>query len=50
MHAGGNWQAVEGVLSKDMVGEYLQTRPDLIVKTQHYKNVVGSLPSQQQGM
>jgi len=27
MHADGDWQAVEGVLSKDMatVGEYLQT-------------------------
>jgi len=27
MHAGGDWQAVEGALSKDMttVGEYLQT-------------------------
>jgi len=27
MHAGGDWQAVEGVLTKDMatVGEYLQT-------------------------
>ena len=28
MHADGDWQAVEGVLSKNManVGEYLQTR------------------------
>ena len=27
MHAGGDWQAVEGVLRKNMatVGEYLQT-------------------------
>jgi len=41
MHAGGDWQALEGVLSKDMatIGEYLQTR-----KLKHYKNGVVSLP------
>jgi len=45
-HADGDWLAVEGALSKDMVplGQYLQTW-----KLKHYKNGVGSLPSQQQG-
>ena len=41
MHADGDWQAVEEVLSKDMaIIEYL---PDLEAKAQHYKNGVGSL-------
>ena len=45
MHADGDWQAVEGVLTKVMatVGEYLEA------KAQDYKNGVGSLPPQQQG-
>ena len=44
MDVDGDWQAVEGVLSKDMatVGEHL---PDLEAKTQRFKNGVGSLPS-----
>jgi len=48
MHADGDWQAVEGVFSKDMatIGKYLQ---DLEAKAQHYKNGVGNLPSQQLG-
>jgi len=42
MHADGDWQAVEGVLSKDKatISEYL---PDLEVKSRHYKDGVGSL-------
>jgi len=48
MHADGDRQAVEEVLSKDMaIIEYL---PDLEAKAQHYKNGVGSLlilPKQQ---
>jgi len=49
MHADGDRQAVEEVLSKDMaIIEYL---PDLEAKAQHYKNGVGSLliPPKQQG-
>jgi len=48
MHANGDWQAVEELLSKDMatVGEYLQTWK-LNLKTT--KKGVGSLPFQQQG-
>jgi len=44
MHADGDWQAVEGALSKDMetTGEYFQTWK--LKKAQHYKNGVGSLP------
>jgi len=40
IHADGDWQAVEGALTKDMttLGEY-----------QHHENGVGGLPSQQQG-
>jgi len=47
-HADGDWQAVEGVLNKDMatLGEYLQTWK---LKLSTTKNGVGSLPSQQQG-
>jgi len=43
MHAVGDWQAMEGVLTKDMatVGEYLQTWK----LAQHYKNGVGSFQS-----
>ena len=50
LHADGDWQTVEGVLSKDMatVGEYLHS-PDLEAKAQHYKNGVGSLPPKQHG-
>jgi len=45
MRAGGDWQTVEGVPSKDIttIGKY---PPELEVKAQHYKNGVGSLPSQ----
>jgi len=48
MHADGDWQAVEGVLTKVMatVGEYLQTWK---LKFSTTKNGVGSLPPQQQG-
>jgi len=48
MHADGDWQAVEGAMSKDMatLGEYLQTWK---LKLSTTKNGVGSLPSQQQG-
>ena len=46
MHADGNWQAMEGVLRKDMatIVAYPQT-----LKAQHCKNGVYSFPSQQQG-
>ena len=48
MHADGDWQSVEGALSKDRatLGEYLQTWK---LKLSTTKNGVGSLPSQQQG-
>jgi len=48
MHAGVDWQAVEGVLTKDMAtaGEYLQTWK---LKLTNYKNGVGRVPPQQQG-
>jgi len=41
MHADGDWQEVEGVLSNNMAttDEYLQT---LEGKAQHYKNGVGN--------
>ena len=50
MRADGDWQAVEGVLTKDKatVGECLRP-PDLEAKAQHYKDGIGSLPPQQQG-
>jgi len=43
-----NWQAVGGVLKKDMatIREYHQ---DLEAKVQHYKSGIGNLPTQQQG-
>jgi len=43
MHADGDWQAVEGVLSRGIatVGEY---PPNLAATAQQYKNDVGSLP------
>ena len=44
MHADGDWQAVEGVLSKDM-----GIPPDLEVEAQCYKNGVSNLALQQQG-
>jgi len=40
MHAAGDLQAVDGVLSKE---NYKQIPPDLEAKAQHYKNSVGSL-------
>ena len=47
-HADGDWQAMEGVLNKDMaiLSEYHQT---LKAKADHYKNGVGNLPPQQKG-
>jgi len=44
MHADGDWQAVEGALSKDMatLSGYLQTK-----EAQHHENGIGSLPSHQ---
>jgi len=44
IHADGDWQAVEGVLTNDMatIGEYLQTWK---LKLSTRKNVLGSLPS-----
>jgi len=46
MHADGDWQAVEGALTKDNAR---WIPPDLEAKAQHYKKGVGSLQSQQQG-
>jgi len=50
MHADGDWQEVEGALSKDMaaLGEYLQTWK-LKLSTTQTVSALGSLPSQQQG-
>jgi len=48
MHADGDWQAVEGVLTEDMA-TVRWIPPDLEAKPQHYKTGVGSLPSQQEG-
>jgi len=49
----GDWQAVEGVLTKVMatLGEYLQTWKLKLqtLEAEHHKNGVGGLPSQQQG-
>jgi len=48
MHADGDRQAMEGVLSKDLatIGKYLQSWK---LKLSTTKNGLGSLPSQQQG-
>ena len=50
IYADGHWQAVEGMLSKDManVGEYLHTLK-LKLSNAKTKNGVGSLPPLQQG-
>jgi len=45
MHTDGNWQAVEKVLRKDMATIGNTSRSGS--QTQHYKNGVVSLPSQQ---
>jgi len=45
MHADGDWQALEGVLSKDMA----TIDADMEAEAQHYKNGVSSLLLQQQG-
>ena len=44
MHADGDWQAVDHGYSNAR-----WTPPNVEGKAQHYKNGVGSLPSQQQG-
>jgi len=49
MHADGDWQAVEGVLTKQRHGVRRWIPPDSETKAQYHKNGVGSLPPQQQG-
>jgi len=46
MHAGGDWQAMDGVLSKDMATVCIP--PDLEAEAQNYKNGVRSVARQQQ--